>query len=503
MKRLLMGIDLGTTHIKAGIFDIHGKQEALSIMDNTMLAGDNGCSYYDPDAIKSKVFKAISDAVKMVEGPFVLEGISVASMAESGVPVDHEGKPLYYIIPWFDQRTLPQGKWWNDNIELYEIYKITGLRLQPKYTINKIMWLKENMPQVYKRMHKWLCMEDYIIFCLTGEYATDASLANRTMAMDVKSRTWSEKLLDMAGIDKNKLPEIYKSGTIVGCVTPETSKVLMVKQGTPVVTGGHDHPCAALASGAVEDGDVFDSMGTAETIVAVKDNAEFKKEMFEAGLSVGRYVDGDRFYYMGGMQGSGASVEWFGRNFMGPGDKRSMYSSIEELSNSMDRDPSGLFFLPHLRGSGAPNVDPEARGAFIGLGSDHTKAHMLKAIYEGTSFEFRLMKDYLKDISGINPPVLRVGGGSTKNTKWMEIKANAVGMNLDIPLIEESAAMGAALLAGIGVGIYKNGKDAFTNLDIAHRIVNQDMNLSEKYHALYKDGYRNLYKLLKGIKCKA
>jgi xylulokinase len=361
------------------------------------------------------------------------------------------------------------------------------------------MWIRENMPEIYKKMHKWVCMEDYVIFCLSGEYATDCTIANRTMVMNIESCSWSGKMLEAAGISQELLPPICKSGTIVGHVTRKTSENTFLKEGTPVITGGHDHLCAALALGVIVDGDVFDSMGTAETITAIKDSIEVSRDMFYAQFNIGRYVDGGRFYLMGGMQSSGASIEWFSQNFIESGERGGRYEILSQMAGDMKDEPSGILFLPHMRGSGPPNVNPLARGCFIGLNSMHNRADMLKAIYEGTSYEFRFMKDSLAQLCSMKVDRLKIGGGGTKNSCWMKTKANVLGIDLDIPEVEESAAMGAAILAGIGLGVYADGRDAAAKLRITHRYIQRDEQISSKYDYLYRNGYKKLYTAINPI----
>ena len=213
-------------------------------------------------------------------------------MAEAGLAVDKDGTPLTNIITWFDRRTEPQVKWWKENKYDFEIYKRTGLIIHPRCSINKIMWIKENMPEAYKKTAQWLCMEDYVLFILSGVFATDVSMANRTMAMDLKRAEWSDDIITIAGINKNIFPPISPSGTVIGKVNSETSRCTGLKEGIPVVTGGHDHLCASLSSAVAHEGDMFDSMGTAESFVLINDSIddEMIDMLNKSGFSIGNYV---------------------------------------------------------------------------------------------------------------------------------------------------------------------------------------------------------------------
>lgn len=499
MKELLMGVDVGTTHIKAALFDIHGKQEALSIRENKAHYEGRDFSYYEPDEIKTIVFNVISDTIKKIDYPFEILGVCASSMAEAGLPIDKNGNPLYHIITWFDQRTVKQAKWWSENMDPYEIFRETGLILHPRSSLNKIMWIKEHKRDIYDKMAYWLCMGDYTRYCLSGSIATDVTTANRTMAMNVNTMQWSDKMLQTSGINKNMLPPIFPSGTVVGRVNKEASEMTLLKEGTPIVTGGHDHLCAALASRVYQEGDIFDSMGTAESLVTIKDSIEIDQNLYKTGFCIGRYVTGNKFYIMGGVSSSGGSVEWFGRNLIEKEPGCSVYEKFNELSLQMRSGPSGIFFIPHIAGSGPPALNPLARGAFIGVRSDHTKADMLKSIYEGVSYEVKLVKDSLEALCSTNVRNFKITGGSTKNQYWMSTKANVLNTDLDIIMVEESAALGAALLAGLAVGVYKNVEDITKTVDISHRVVSCDKSINNRYDYLYENGYKKIYDAINPI----
>lgn len=504
MKKLLLGLDMGTTHIKAAICDLYGRQESLSICDSHVIYENEDRSYssFNPQEIKKSVYHVLSDAISKLQGDYEIMGISVSSMAEAGLAVDKYGTPLTNIITWFDHRTEPQVKWWKENIDDFEIYKRTGLIIHPRCSINKIMWIKENMPEAYKKMAQWLCMEDYVLFILSGVFATDVSIANRTMAMDLRKAEWSDEIITMAGVNKSLFPPISPSGTAVGKVNSETSSCTGLKEGVPVVTGGHDHLCASLSSAVAHDGDMFDSMGTAESFVLINDiiDDEMISNLYKSGFSIGNYVVQGQYYIMGGLLSSGGSIEWFCNNFINCNKNEvNPYERLDELAEKMQEGPSGILYLPHINGGSAPHPDAESKGAFIGIKSGHSTSDILKSIYEGISFESRNMKETLEQIVKKEIRNFKVNGGSTRNKTWMKTKANVLGTNIEIPCIEEPAASGAALLAGIGAGVYENIDSMVKLLSIKSRIVEYDMAVAEKYDYIYNLGYKNLYSTLQPI----
>lgn len=504
MKKLLLGLDMGTTHIKAAVCDLYGRQESLSICDSNVVYENENRSYssFNPQEIKKSVYRVLADSISKLHGDYEIMGVSVSSMAEAGLAVDKEGTPLTNIITWFDRRTEPQVKWWKENKYDFEIYKRTGLIIHPRCSINKIMWIKENMPEVYKKMAQWLCMEDYVLFILSGVFATDVTMANRTMAMDLRKAEWSDDIINMAGINKSLFPPISPSGTAVGKVNSETSRYTGLKEGISVVTGGHDHLCASLSSAVVHDGDMFDSMGTAESFVMINDSIDddMISRLYKSGFSIGNYVVPKQYYIMGGLLSSGGSIEWFCNNFIKNNkNDRNQYEKLDELAEKMKEGPSGILYLPHINGGSAPNPDAGSRGAFIGIDSGHSSADILKSIYEGISFESRNMKETLERIVKKEIKGFKLNGGSTRNKTWMKVKANVLGTNLEIPCTEEPAAAGAALLAGIGAGVYENVDSMVKLLSIKSRTVEYDITAAEKYDHIYNLGYKNLYSTLKPI----
>ena len=348
---------------------------------------------------------------------------------------------------------------------------------------------------------KWLSIIDYIIFKLTGEIISNYSIASRTMALDVTRKIWSEELLDAAGIDSNLFPNLKASGVVVGKVNENAEKETGLLSGTLVINGGHDHFCGALASGILLGNRVLDSSGTAESISAILKQKTPPTNKY-CGFRIGRYLDPELIYAVGGIIASGGAVDWLKGRIASLSDwDESGSISYDIIIKKAEETPlgaRGLLFLPHLRGGGAPNWDSTSRGVLIGLRTTHTAPEIFRALIEGLCFEVKGILEIAKEIIGYPIEIVTAIGGGTKNEFWQQTKANITGIAVEIPDIEEATAMGAALLAGIGAGVYK---DMLSASKLTYRVKKRYFPNKEA-NEFYKDIYRiysKLYPVSKNI----
>lgn len=464
----LIGIDAGTTNQKAILFDEKGTIVCQASRPSPLTAFPDGTAVYDACAVWAQISALLREITAGSNSGILgqITGIAVTGMAEAGVPLSKSGEPLYPFIAWYDPRTVPYAAWWSQRYSAAKVTEITGLRVQHIFSVNKLMWLRDNLPDVYNRMAAWACMEDFIAFCLSGVLKMDTSIGSRTMMMDLRRRCWSSDILEAAGISPEVLPELIPSGSLVGWVTEQAAAETGLLAGTPVYAGGHDHVCGALACGVLSPGVVLDSSGTAEEILAASLDFARIQKLGTEGFNVGCHVAGERYYMAGGIPASGASVDWFQNQF----------------SPEPDAAPSraeGLLFLPHLRGGSSPDREPDSRGAFLGVRHFHTRADFQQAVYEGLCFEFR--QGLLRLTKGDYPEKIIAIGGGTKNRRWIETKASVTGLPIEIPAIQESTALGAAMLAGIGAGIYASPEDAAACVYRAAETILPDLAFREAY----------------------
>lgn len=488
----LVGIDMGTTNIKSIVFDTQGNAVSIfSAATPTQSQQDLG-RVYNPTELWSIVLSLLSKNVAQIQSDYggsavySISGIAVTGMAEAGVPLDYAGNPLYPIITWYDTRTFPQVALWENNFGPGKLQSIAGLRNQHIFTANKLYWLKENEPGLYQRIAMWHCIPDYISYRLTGKSAIDRSLASRTMMMQMSSAKWSADILDFLGLTESNLPPIIPSGTLIGTVTDSVARECGIPAGVPVYTGGHDHICGAFAVGVDAKGSVLDSCGTSEEVLTVADETEDISNLGSAGYNIGWHTARGKRYMAGGIPASGASIDWC-RNALSGGNYDGSVSGA-----------NGLLFLPHLRGSSSPSRNISSKGAFVGIRDTHTSSDFMQAVYEGLAFETRLLMENLMRGDKINK-VICIGGGA-KNDIFLQIKADILQMPIEVPEVNEATALGAAMLAGIGAGVYKDSKDALKHTYRVKKSLLPNHDSAELYHQKFSL-YKTLYPLLIDLNC--
>ncbi len=482
----LIGIDMGTTNLKAVLFDEAGRMEAESRHPTPTMTGRDGGSCYEPERLWQIVCGLLKDVTGQLEekrgrgAAAEIRGLSVTGMGEAGVPLDAEGRPLFPVIAWFDPRTKECSEMFRQTVGDERIRQITGLRNQFIFTANKILWLKTHEPERFSKMRRWHCVPDYITWRLTGESAMDHSLSCRTMLFDLDRAEWSDELVYDAGICREILPETVPSGSLVGAVTKPASEQTGLPAGTGVYAGGHDHICGAFACGVWEEGSVMDSSGTAEEILMATSSLRNARQAGCRGFNTGYHVKSGRYYLSGGIPASGTSVDWSARLF-GPG------------SGPMTPLAHGLLFLPHLRGSSSPERSRASSGAFFGIREDHHPGDFRQAVLEGVCFEMRQLAESL----GTAERVVAIGGG-TKNEAWLKTKANVLGTRIEVPEVRESTALGAAMLAGIGAGVYRDAEDALQKTYRTGHTVDPEPEYRERYERQY-EVFRELYPCVSGL----
>jgi len=454
---LLLGVDVGTTNCKAGVFDESGRMVRFCKSGTITHHDADGAAWYDPEQLWQGIAQIIRNATADLAEGERIDAVSVASMGEAGVPVDAHNQPLYPIISWFDPRSMPQADQIERVIGRERAFRITGLDIGPIFSVPKIMWLRSNEPEVFRRTARWLCITDLVYLKLAGVHATDYSIASRTMAFDITRGQWSEEILGPLELDASLFPEPVPAGSLVGCITAEAAGATGLLEGTPVVAGGHDHLCGSLASGILLGRRVFDSSGTSESIHTL---VEPGSELLSAqqGFRIGRYVDPRFLYVAGGIVSSGVCVDWA----LGISGGEMSYRDAMCAAAGAAPGSRGLLFLPHMRGSGAPHWDPRSRGAILGLTPSHTRAEIMRSVIEGLCFEVRIILEAMSELVEDEVDGLTVMGGGASSSFWQQTKADITGLPVEVPDVSEATAMGAAMLAGIGIGVYTDTRNAST-----------------------------------------
>lgn len=489
---LLVGLDVGTTNIKALIFTPSGAVVAQASTPTPTHTPRPGWATYDPKEIWQAVVRVLREATASVES-WRIVSVAVGSMGEAGVPLDGHGEPLYALIAWYDPRTKPQAEWLAETIGKDTLFSLTGLSVQPILGLCKLLWLKENEPEVFAKTVRWLNVAEYVAFCLSGEQATDYSLASRTLALNIQTRRWADEVLTAAGVPLNLYAPLSASGVKIGTVTPAASQQTGLPTSASVATGGHDHVCASFAVGVVQPGMVADSMGTSETIFLALDKALTDPDVGRQGFSQGAHVVPDQYYIFGAVYTSGASMDWirgqFGENLP--------HATLVQEADRVSAGSRGVCFLPHLRLASAPYDDPKGRGAFIGLGTASDRAVLYRAVLEGLAYDARNMLEAMLTLAGTTDlkTIIATGGG-TRNHLLMRIKSSVMNRPIQISSIDEATCLGAALLGGMGAGIYRDAADALAALQHATTQVEPTAADVLVYETIYAEVYTKLYAAL-------
>jgi len=487
---LLLGIDVGTTNIKALVFDLHGACVSAASAATPVERPHPGWAEHDSHLLWQAVVDVIRHALAPLDDPQRVRGLAVASVGEAGVLVDARGEPVAPVIAWYDRRTASYVQRWNVQDDPLETFRLTGMIPVPIYGMFKLQWLRDHAAEGYAAATTWLHIADYIAFRLCGARATDYSLASRSMLFDLRARRWSSALIDCAGLRGDLLPELVASGTRIGEVSPSAAAATGLSPGTIVGAGGHDHVCGALAANVRRQGDCLDSMGTAEAAFLPLDDIPLDERLFVANVSswthvtFGVHVARDRYYAMDGLFSSGAAVEWL-RGLIAPGASLHEASAeVETLADSAPPGSMGVLFLPHLTAG--------ERGAFVGLTASSGRSALARAVYEGLAFEWRHMLEHIEGMLGVRAATIRVIGGRTRLPVWLGIKADVMGRPLQVLDMDESVALGAALLGGIAAGVYRNEDEAVGALQLNERTIAPNDVAHVQYERIYRGAFLRL-----------
>ncbi len=501
----LVGIDLGSTNLKAMIYDSSGRAVAQGTCPTERLnpyPDHPDWAVWNPEQIWEGVCGSLRQAVSQLDDPGRVRGVAVTGMGMDGVPMTADGQWLYPFISWHCPRTLPQQKWWLENIGADRQFAVSGTQVWAFNTALRLLWMREHEPAVLEKTHKWVLIEDFVNYMLCGRFATDYSMASTTLLFDQRKRTWSEELLEASGIDGSLLCEPLPSGTVLGEVHGKAAEATGLAAGTPVVLGGHDYACGMLPCGAFEPGVVLDVTGTWEMVVVALDEPVLTPEVCRMGPFIDSHVARGKWCAMGGAVAADM-LEWFRREFAFEEKQRAAaeggadWSYLMQAAEASPPGAHGAMFLPHFAGSCVP-VDSHSLGAFAGLRNIVGKGDMLRAMIEGLDYQFlQLVRAYAAGLD-IRPERFVAIGGAINNPFWMQNKADVVGKPIEVPELDEAVPLGAAILAGIGTGVYRDETDAFQQVYRPGRTYEPNPQLVEKYAAWY-DVWEQLYPSLREV----
>jgi len=500
-----MGIDIGTSGCKVIVFDDSGRVISTGYKEYSEYSPKPSWIELNPDEVWTKLKSSIKESLKNVDAREI-EALSLSVIGEAVLPIDRDGRWLYPAITAYDARSSGYAdslRWWDQKIGSLSLFRITGLPLNSMPSVHKILWIRENMPQIFQRTWKFVCFEDYLIFKLCGEAAISYSLASRTMILDVQRRVWSEEVLETADLDPDLLSKPVASGTIVGEVGSEQSEETGLARGTAIVTGGHDQACGALGVGITKEGPAAVASGSVECVTAAMEKPVLTERMLKAGQCCNCHVVKDMYVTLAFFPSSGIVFRWY-RDTFAEKEKieaeksgRNVYDLLTEMASKSPVGANRLLLLPHFVGSGtgpSPSLNRNSRGALLGLFMFHKKEDIIRAILEGVAYELRTIIEFLERCK-IKVSELRAVGGGAKSPFWLQIKADVTNRRIVVPVVTESSSLGAAILAGIGVKTYTDVKEAVSKVYKERDVYepNPERNkVYEKYYRVYKRIYPSL-----------
>jgi xylulokinase len=458
MKQLILAHDLGTTGNKATLYDAEGKLKSSAFSAYGTSFPHNGWAEQNPEDWWQAICRSTRQLLKQSgAGKEEIACIVFSGQMMGCVPLDRQARPLRSAIIWADQRAVAQERWLAEQVQPEEVHHITGHRVSSSYSLEKILWLRDNQPEVYRSAYKFMQAKDAMIARLTGNFVTEPSDASGMNLYDLRTGDWSDLILSAARLDPSQLPQIYPSTHVAGEVLPQAAEETGLAAGTPVVIGGGDGACAAAGAGVVREGSAFNYIGSSSWIAFATRRPVH--DPTARTVTFGYVVPG-MFTPNGTMQAAGASYQWL-RDQMcqtevaaAAQNGASPYTLMDEAAACSPAGANGLLFLPYLMGERSPRWNPDARGAFIGLTVRHTHADMLRAVLEGVTLNLRLILDALR-LQGAQIDSIRVIGGGARGRFWNQLMADIYGIPVQrLAILEEATSMGAALTGGVGVGLY-------------------------------------------------
>lgn len=498
----LVGIDVGTTNTKAVIFDVEtGHITSVGSCRSIVRHPVPEWSEFDAEELWGGVLHSIQAAVQHCDRPERIQGISVASMGEAGFPLDADKNVLYAAIAWYDLRAAAEAHWWEETVGREQLYTLTGQIPNPIFGVNKLLWLREHAPRIFDRIQHWLNIEDFVLWKLCGTFATDFTIASRTMLFEQQKLNWSESLIQRAGVPLEWFAPPVISGTALGTVRKDVAEQTGLPLHTVVSTGGHDHLCGAFAAGLTRSGHLLESMGTASALIALSDGFQPGKALLEAGYSSYAYVMPNIFATLGTLNFAGGALEWVVTLLYGQGKPLSVSPEIftEALHEAAEIPPGsrGAIVLPAFLGSGTPLGHDTAHGSILGLTPAHDRPTLVRALMEGLAFWLRDNTQMLCHL-GIAPPQPEITliGGTTQATSLLQMKADVTGCLIKVPQFVEAAATGAALLAGLGAGVFHSGEEAAASVQHAVQVYEPASQAVNTYNTIYEQTYLPARRLL-------
>jgi xylulokinase len=488
----LLGIDLGTSSLKAVIVHKSGSLIALAGQEYEIEKPHTGWAEQDPE----DWYRALTTAVRRVLSksgllPDAVAGVGFSGQMHGTVCLDEKGRLLRPAIIWADQRSREQVERLNRIIEKKNLGAWIGGPLAAGFMLPTLIWLREHDPDLARKIRHLLLPKDYLRWRLTDLIGSEPSDASSTGLFDPVHRQWSGPMIDFLKIDSSMLPPVYESAAQAGEITRKASLDTGLKAGTPVVFGGSDQSCQALAHGIIDPGSILCTIGTGGQLFASLDRPVIDPDL---RLHLFCHALPDRWHQLAAILTAGLSLKWI-RDLINPGES---YQNLADSAAAVPAGSEGLIFLPYLVGERTPHMDPSARGAFIGLTLRHSKAHLVRAVMEGVVYALRQGLELMVE-SGVAVGSIHASGGAVVHPLWRELLADIFQREIYLTEVSEASAVGAALLAGVGIGVFSDVQSVYKTWSRPEpAVVHPDPKRSELYKAFH-GLYTGMYPAVKNV----
>lgn len=489
MTEYLLGIDIGTSSCKVALFTPDGAVAASGGSEYPVSYPRKGWAEQDPEAWWQGVCRAVRAMIEESGiDPAAIAGIGTDGQSWSAIALDEAGKVLCPTPIWTDTRSGEICRETTERIPEADLFGLCGNPVQPGYSWPKILWYRRHRPEVFEKTAKILQSNSYIVYRMTGEITQDLSQGYGFACFDMRKGCWDREACEGLGIPERFLPEIVPCHQVVGRLTEEAAAQTGLKAGTPVVAGGLDAACGTLGAGVVSPGQTQEQGGQAGGMSICIDTYAA-----DPRLILGFHVVPGRWLLQGGTTGGGGALKWL-RETMCP------ELSFAEMSGLAEREPAGsggVTFLPYMAGERSPIWNPKACGVFFGLNFGVTRGQMIRACMEGVAYALRHNLETAAE-AGARADVLRAMGGSANSSVWTQIKADMTGCRIEVPGSDTATTLGAAMLAGVGTGVYPDFEEAARQTVRVRKEYAPDPTVKDVYDRGY-EVYRKLYDQLKNL----
>ena len=492
--KYLLGIDIGTSACKAALFDFDGVVAASDSVEYPVHYPHSGWAEQNPEVWWDAVCVAVKGVLSAVPSAGVA-GVGIAGQSWSAIPLSASGDVLCPTPIWMDTRAGAVCDKLRNDIGEDVIFEVCGNPLQPAYTLPKVLWYKEHLPDVYAKADKILQSNSYIAYRLTGAVTQDVSQGYAYQCFNIHTGRWDDALCKEMGLRRDLLPEIIPSHQIVGKVTAQAAAASGIPEGTPVVAGGLDAACGTLGAGVLEDGQTQEQGGQAGGMSICID-----KSLADPRLILGFHVVPEHWLLQGGTVGGGGIMRWLEKEF-GAEERATAITNntnpfleMDRLAEKIAAGSEGLIFLPYMAGERSPIWNADAKGVFYGLDYSKTRGHIFRAGMEGAAFSLK-HNLVVAEQAGAKAERLRAMGGAANSRLWTQIKSDITGKPIDVPSSDTATTWGAAMLAGVATGMYKDFKSAASKTIKLHRTHTPNSETSDVYNAAF-EAYLAIYKNL-------